>query len=103
MNRDMKKKLAELRRLDPVDEAHVHRAETAAPPLMQAILAGDRVPAEAPAPAHRQRRGHRRPRHAASPARRLVPAAIVAALAVALIATAPGQAVAGWVGARLGI
>jgi hypothetical protein len=103
MNKEMKQKLADLGRLDPVEETTIHQAESTAGPLMQAILAGDVRAADPPAPARwrsADRGGSRRP---AAHARRLVPATIVAVLLATAIVTAPGQAVAGWIGARLGI
>jgi hypothetical protein len=103
MNTEMKETLAALRRLDPVDAASIHRAQAASGPLMEAILAGERDRAQPPVRAHRRGQGSTRPRGAASRRRRLVPAAIVAALAASATVTAPGQAVAGWVGAQLGI
>lgn len=103
MNEEMKQKLAALRRLDPVEQATIHEAESTAGPLMQAILAGDVVAADPPAVSRRRGGDRGGSRRAPAPARRLVPAAIVAALLATAIATAPGQAVASWIGARLGI
>jgi hypothetical protein len=103
MNKEMKQKLADLRRLDPVAETTIHQAESTAGPLMQAILAGDVRAADPPAFPGRRSTDRGGSRRAAAGARRLVPAAIVAALLATAIVTAPGQAVAGWIGARLGI
>lgn len=101
MNKETKQRIADLGRLDPVEEATIQRAESDSGPLMQAILTGEVRTAD-PVLAVPPRR-HRERRRGRGRGWRLVPAGIVAALVATAIVTTPGQAVAGWIGARLGI